>query len=348
MRHIHTVFPSVLSILPVLCFASLAAVLPTSLVAQEDEPQGPASQAQFRKIVPYVEQTIDPERDFDELYSVHHIDELIRVNPDFDWAKDRTIRQDIWALQLTFKPLRFIEADVPGSDGKLRRKLVWYMVYRVKNPGVVYRAAPTEYESVGKNTEEMAKLLGDRYVFPDKKNLKEGEIVKTKVGEPVRFMPTFLLYSRDAGKAYSDRVLPSVKSAIRKREDPNRPLKDSVEMMGEIPAATEEKDNSVYGVVTWEDIDPRTDFFSVYVQGLTNAYKWYYLEDGTRWKSYKTLRLDFWRPGDDLDEDESEIRFLRSKWVYLDRNFAKRPQKSLADHEKARLSEEELSELEQK
>ena len=33
-------------------------------------------------------------------------------------------------------------------------------------------------------------------------------------------------------------------------------------------------DNRVWGVATWNDVDPRIDFFSVYVGGLTNAYRW--------------------------------------------------------------------------
>ena len=36
--------------------------------------------------------------------------------------------------------------------------------------------------------------------------------------------------------------------------------------------STPEEDNSVWGLATWEDVDPRVDFFSVYIKGLTNAY----------------------------------------------------------------------------
>jgi hypothetical protein len=59
------------------------------------------------------------------------------------------------------------------------------------------------------------------------------------------------------------------------------------------------------------------DFFSVYVGGLTNAYRW---EDsgayqhgnppgrGRRFER-KILQLNFWRPGDELLLDEREIRY---------------------------------------
>ena len=85
-----------------------------------------------------------------------------------------------------------------------------------------------------------------------------------------------------------------------------------------IPISDDRTDNSVWGVVTWTEIDPRIDYFVVYVQGLTNAY---HFQDpngvfkagdapGTgRQITKKTLQLNFWRPGDTVDPNEEEIRF---------------------------------------
>jgi hypothetical protein len=61
-------------------------------------------------------------------------------------------------------------------------------------------------------------------------------------------------------------------------------------------------------VVTWEDIDPRTDFLAIYIQGLTNAFRLVETPQGITHVS-KTLQLNFWRPGDTVDEHEKEIRF---------------------------------------
>jgi hypothetical protein len=73
-----------------------------------------------------------------------------------------------------------------------------------------------------------------------------------------------------------------------------------------------------WGVVMWEGVDPTIDFFSVYVGGLTNAYRW---QDASeqfqagdppgkgRTFEQKTLQLNFWRPGDQYEESEREIRF---------------------------------------
>ena len=54
-----------------------------------------------------------------------------------------------------------------------------------------------------------------------------------------------------------------------------KPIFDSVTISRQkIEVTTADKDNSVWGVAMWEDVDPELDFFSVYVGGMTNAYKW--------------------------------------------------------------------------
>ena len=47
-----------------------------------------------------------------------------------------------------------------------------------------------------------------------------------------------------------------------------------------IPLSTPDNPQEVWGLVTWEDIDPRLTYFSVFVKGLTNAYKPVDLPDG--------------------------------------------------------------------
>ncbi len=80
----------------------------------------------------------------------------------------------------------------------------------------------------------------------------------------------------------------------------------------------------------WEDLDPRIDFFSIYVQGLTNAYRWKdepgKFQKGSdlgtgRVLSRKTLKINFWRAGDEYYEKEKEIRLgapgeVDYEWVY--------------------------------
>ena len=104
--------------------------------------------------------------------------------------------------------MRMISVDIPQPDGFMQRKLIWYMVYSVTNPGKVMHPVddvPLPYPTV------------------DKRMLYE---VKT-VDQPVRFLPEFLLVGYPhmkidpkAAKAYPDRVIPVAMGPIRTREDP--------------------------------------------------------------------------------------------------------------------------------
>ncbi len=134
--------------------------------------------------------------------------------------------------------------------------------------------------------------------------------------QPVRFVPEFVLDCPRLNKRYPDRVIPVAFQRIVQREDPNQRFYNTVEMVRELKPG-----ESVWGIATWEDIDPRVDRFSVYVHGLTNAYRW---EDAEpvqpndklgkgRTLYRKALQLNFWRPGDEFErqptEVEAEIRF---------------------------------------
>ncbi len=237
----------------------------------------------------------------------------IRSNPALEWkpeflaasktlygmSADVKFRRAIWCLEFSFKPLRMIEIDVPAAAGGSQRKLVWYLVYRVRNTGQVLKP-----------------VQGDDGVYT-------AEIAK---GGPIRFLPQFVLESQDrlptgqrVSKAYLDRVIPAAVAAIRQRETPGRPLLNSVEIAEQpIPVSGERIDKSVWGVATWVDVDPRIDFFSIYVGGLTNAYRWEDVPGGYqpgdlpgkgRQFARKTLQLNFWRPGDELLQNEREFRY---------------------------------------
>lgn len=250
--------------------------------AAEPLPAGP-----YRQLAPWVMTSINPMRQLQETVSRHDVVELLAVNPNLDWAKDVPFRREIWALQFQFKPLRFIWVDIPQPTGRMQRKLIRYLVYSVTNPGMVAR--PEE------------QVDGTYKIVP--------------VDKAVRFVPEFTLESLDPGddRVYPDRVIPAAMARIRMREDPHRTFYNTVEMVREIAVG-----ETVWGAATWEDVDPRIDRFAINVTGLTNAYDW--VDEEGRYKPGdrigtgrkligKTLRLYFWRPGDEYDEDESEIRF---------------------------------------
>ena len=265
-----------------------------------------------RKLAPGVLTTIAPNFTPEETVSTHDLIE-VRANPALEWkpeylaatdtlfglAADVKFRRDIWSLEFAFKPLRMIEVDVPFPSGGKQRKLVWYLVYSVRNTGQVLK--PVEGKG-GIFTAELGK------------------------GGPVRFIPQFVLESQDrfatgerSSKAYLDRVIPAAVAAISQRETPGHKLLNTVEMSEQpIPVSGDRIDRRVWGVATWTDIDPRIDFLSVYVGGLTNAYQW---EDipgefkpgdspgKGRHFARKTLQLNFWRPGDEVEQSERELRY---------------------------------------
>jgi hypothetical protein len=288
----------------------------TDKKAPEKKPV-PSTKSPYRKLAPGVMISIDTMRELKESVDRHDVVELLAVDSKFDWAKDVPFRRDVWVLDLKFKPVRMIYVDIPQPSGFMQRKLIWYMVYSVTNTGKILH--PVESEELPYETAE-------------KKLLYKVE----SVDRPVHFTPELLIEAHVRrpdqsilNKVYPDRVIPVAMGPIRLREDPNRKFLTSVDMSGDI-AVGETK----WGVATWEDIDPKTFEFSVYVIGLTNSYRWTDAKDGPqafkpgdpigkgRKIQRKILKLNFWRPGDQFLEHEEEVRYgIPGKvddfeWVY--------------------------------
>jgi hypothetical protein len=149
--------------------------------------------------------------------------------------------------------------------------------------------------------------------------------VVNRTGKPRMFAPQFTLVT-DTGKRYEDMVIPQAVDVIRNREDPTRPLLGAVTVMGILPPTGEKEgvDDAIDGVAVWEEIDPEADSFKVYVRGLSDGYQEVTVpaSDGTddtkTITRYKTLRIDFLRPGDHFNLHEREIRLAEppDEWVY--------------------------------
>lgn len=144
--------------------------------------------------------------------------------------------------------------------------------------------------------------------------------VINRTGKPRMFVPQFTLVT-DTGKRYEDMVLPQAVKVIQNREDPTTPLLGAVQVMGMIPPTGNKQgvDDAVYGVAVWEAIDPHADAFRVYVRGLSDGYQILTPPGGSEPVTrYKTLRIDFNRPGDDRNINEREIRLGEPpyEWIY--------------------------------
>jgi hypothetical protein len=265
----------------------------------------------FRTLAPGVLTVVPPDRSADEAVTRGPLLEITEGLKDLRWTPARVAAsttltaqagrleypRDIWCLEFSFKAPRRMVVEVPAPDGRMRKATVWYLVYRVRNVG-------GRRVLVGEND--------DGEPDPTQRTVEEFQ-------EPVRFLPHFVLESREGlsseeglvtYRGYLDRLMPAAMDAIRRREDPARTFLDSAAM-----AATEiQPGEERWGVATWEGIDPRIDYFSIFVRGLTNATRWRKKPGsvigpndppGSKMEqTLESLRLDFWRPGEaDGDED---------------------------------------------
>ncbi|MDA7979929.1 MAG: hypothetical protein MPJ50_14265 [Pirellulales bacterium] len=150
--------------------------------------------------------------------------------------------------------------------------------------------------------------------------------VKNVSDQPVTFTPKFVLHLKDLDKSYKDQLVPVAMGPISEREDPKRKPKDSVSMSEQEIAPAGQSGDEVWGCALWEDVDPTTDEFSIFVHGLTNAYKMEAVDkpegDGKKWEYvYKTLQINFSRPGDEFHEHSKEVRLgdgdgVEYRWIY--------------------------------
>ena len=267
-----------------------------------------AAQQPRRPLAPGVLTVIPPEPKADEtLQGPLPLRNVTRLNwdPNYspktqtlgDKASKVVLRRNIWNLEFAFKPVRMLYVDIPQPTGKMHRKLIWYMVFRVRNLG--QHLAPVPIQDEFKHT-----LYG---------TAKVDEVLNYGASQPtgtIRFFPHFILESREQGKAYLDRVIPVAIPWIQLREMRGGKLLNTVEISKiDIPVSTPGAEKALWGVVTWEDIEPRTDYFSIYVQGLTNAFRLVGTPEGRVAHQLKTLQMNFWRPGDTMLEHEKEIRY---------------------------------------
>ncbi len=309
-----------------------------ALQVQAQEAGTPATRPALkpRKLAPWIMQTIPVEIKAEETFSgpVPHVDVLRGIRPDaLAWgatgkphfspegatlkaaASQAVFRRQVRQLEFSFKPLRMISIDLPQPEGRFKKTLVWYMAYRVRNVGKY----ATPVKSLDSFKHVTYKIEQKDVVLPIK-----APAAGDYVDPGMRFYPLFNLQTYglknaktgvSENRSYVDTVIPLAIRRIQRREDPAIRLYNTVEIsqIKLIPNGP-----PVWGVVTWTDIDPRTDHFSIFVKGLSNAYKFKDFPEkiqpgsppGTgRLLGFKTLQLNFWRPGDSIYQHEDEIRY---------------------------------------
>ena len=205
-------------------------------------------------------------------------------------------RNNVWQYEFSFTGLRQAKLRIPTGNGKAATRNYWYMVYRIRDTG-------------------QTMTISDVKQNPKFDHItKEIDFDKSIDSQEKKFLPRFTLEGWvpvDNGYqkvSYRDTISPIALEQIRQKEDPNQVLFDSHQMsQAKIPTAKNDTDRGVWGVAIWENVDPRIDFVSVFVQGLTNAFR---LSDPVSAPSkLKTLQLNFWRPGDSVNEASDFVKF---------------------------------------
>jgi hypothetical protein len=150
--------------------------------------------------------------------------------------------------------------------------------------------------------------------------LKYQVINNTK--EPITFYPDFELVTIDKPGVFRDQVLPKVQEAIGQIEDPTgyQELQNSVTIASKPipPSKPNANPRAVNGVAIWDDVNPDSNRFSIFVSGLSNG--WSLAEippDNKQIIRRKTLQLNFKRVGDRYYQHSGDIRFVPpAEWVY--------------------------------
>lgn len=281
---------------------TVACLVLTLTVSMADSVWGqtiPTARSSQRKLAPDAFFQIPPAVEFGETFQGPIDLPLVSQHPELAWepnyaarsdtllemGKNVVFRGDVYCLDFAFKPVRMIE---------VQGRTVWYLLYRVRYLGGDLRP----------------QVEADKYnnqVFAQPATLPAG----SQETLPGRFMPLFRYHVPSLRIEYLDEIIPGAKAAIAAKERVGRPLYDSLEMQTltvKLWRDTDPVDNSLWGVATWTNIDPRIDHFAIHVQGLTNAQR-LKLEGDRISYLQKNLVLNFSSPGDTINELEDRIRF---------------------------------------
>ena len=165
-------------------------------------------------------------------------------------GEEITSQENLWVLEVKFKSLRMIAVDITDAKtGEKKKEFVWYFVYKATNRAIEKKVDDTDTEAI------------NDFDAPP--------------GPPI-FAPEFLLQTNDNNKAtvHRDVIVPQAQAVIERRE--KQKLLNSVQIVGDLPkvGADGEEDESRYGVAMFTGIDPRTDYFTLILNGFSNGYRY--------------------------------------------------------------------------
>ena len=272
-----------------------------------------------RLLAPGVMKTIKPDHQFLETFTDGEIVEVTSLGAEYNWANLRfptpknAKDHPVTCLEFQFKVPRIIEVNLPTREGTIVKTPVWYVIYSVTNKKWAQEDTPKiDAMQVNVSTNDALKQLDMDVEIGSTLYVEEIEpdsgLFNFKAGEStISFTPQFILASESLlfpkPKQYvvPEQVIPLALPAIIQQEDPNRTFETTVSMSDRKIAPGE----TVWGIAMWADIDPDVKDFSIFVSGLSNAYRWAVDKNkhqpGVIGSGYtmnrKTLKLNFWAPG---------------------------------------------------
>ena len=213
-------------------------------------------------------------------------------------SEELNSQEDLWVLEVSFKRMRMIPVNFTDpKTGKTNREYVMYLVYKVVN-----RPLKREIDST-----------------PSTPQNDEDRI------PPHQFVPEATLVTEDNGvqNIYVDTIIPEAQKIIQRRESrkPSDPIyKNSVNIVGDIPKITPydaKSESTLYGMLMWRGVDPKADYFTVFLTGFNSAYRKIKGPDGKDLIVRRVIQQQYWRPGDEFDQNEKEFRHRgEPKWIY--------------------------------
>jgi hypothetical protein len=211
--------------------------------------------------------------------------------------------RDVWQLEFSFLPLRQLRVEAASGNGEPVGRNIWYLVYRVRNTGV---------------SASHDQVQDPRFGHVDHVINTAPEQVDP-ITLPGRFFGVFTLtgWVQDvqtgmySAVEYQESILPDVHAIIAREEDPDQEYLDTVQIAQQIleKFPPDSDQGGKWGIAIWYNVDPRINFISVKVNGLTNAFRLERNPDDSLTVRNKVLQLNFWRPGDSIDEDLDDIRY---------------------------------------
>lgn len=205
-----------------------------------------------------------------------------------------TNQPDFWCMDVHFKPLRMVPVEVTdAATGAKSTKMIWYLCYRCVNREV----------SRGGQENEPANETDP----PAMKKL---------------FVPEFTLVCDDNGEQTTlrDMILPEALPVILKRERGN--FRHSVDIVQEVPEPlpVDEVSGGLWGIAMFTGIPGKCDNYTMFMTGFSNGLKRTTSPSGETIMQAKTVQQKFWRPGDEFDRVEGDVRFdpkdPEPKWIY--------------------------------